>query len=153
MKCIKENKFLKDHIIICKPKIIKDEFGFIEELADVVEIIDTKNAFVKNKKIKKLDSTGFPLGVVANPKYQNQMIDLGEWDIFLIFSDALIETMDENGKYFDVEKFLLNILNSKNEFPTKKQASWLLNIILEEFKANYSKALDDDLTINVISKI
>ena len=41
MKCIKENKFLKDHIIICKPDISDNEL----KEADV--------KFVKNKKIKK----------------------------------------------------------------------------------------------------
>jgi len=42
MKCTKETKFLKDHIIICKPKFVMDEYG-MEEMQDVVEAIDVES--------------------------------------------------------------------------------------------------------------
>ena len=50
MKCIKENKFLKDHIIICKQKLVMDEHVMIEEMQDVVEIINKSEVNPKRKK-------------------------------------------------------------------------------------------------------
>lgn len=60
MKCIKENKFLKDHIIICKPGNSDNELKEflqeiektpIDELTKELKKADVK--LVKNKKIKK----------------------------------------------------------------------------------------------------
>ena len=52
MKCTKENKFLKDHIIICKPKLVMDEYGMIEEMQDVAQIIKKPETNPKQKKKK-----------------------------------------------------------------------------------------------------
>ena len=60
MKCIKENEFLKDHIIICKPD--NSDNGLKKLLQEIKEMPlnkltkELKEAgvkFVKNKKIKK----------------------------------------------------------------------------------------------------
>ena len=60
MKCIKENKFLKDHIIICKPD--NSDNGLEELIEEIKEMPldkltkELKEAGIKlvnNKKIKK----------------------------------------------------------------------------------------------------
>ena len=84
MKCTKETKFLKDHIIICKPKFVMDEYG-MEEMQDVVEAIDVENTKEKSplrelideiekmpvdELTKKLKEAGVKF--IKNPKYKKK---------------------------------------------------------------------------------
>ena len=84
MKCTKENKFIKDHIIVCKPKLVTDEFG-MEEMQDVVEIVEANNTKEKsplrrlaeeiekmpiNELTKELKEAGVKF--IENPKYKKK---------------------------------------------------------------------------------
>ena len=49
----------------------------------------------KNNQYKLLDSKEFPLGVQNFSAFKTQKLALHEWDMLILYSDALIETQDD----------------------------------------------------------
>jgi sigma-B regulation protein RsbU (phosphoserine phosphatase) len=106
----------------------------------------------KDRKVKKVNASGFPLGIIDSPDYQNTIIDFKDWDTIFLYSDALIETEDKHKNVFDVHQFITNLIESQNGFPTENRSAWLLDKVLQEFNSKYAQNISDDLTITVISK-
>ncbi len=107
----------------------------------------------KHFKVKILDSTGFPLGVTDTPKYRNHVIDFTNWDLLIFYSDALIETKNQDGLLFNLGNFLENLINDCKDIPMTNKSNWLLEKIMETFDKSYAFNLQDDLTVCVISKV
>ena len=107
----------------------------------------------KHSKVKKLDSTGFPLGIIDNPRYKNHIIDFTNWDLIIFYSDALIETKNRDNILFNLSNFLKNLATSTQDIPSSNISNWLLEKIIFEFDKSYAFNLKDDLTICIISKV
>ncbi len=75
--------------------------------------------FLKSgKKVIELKTRGLPLGISANPEYENNVVSFKEGDELLMFSDALVESQTLDGKrlgqegFFKLAKPFLNRLSA-----------------------------------------
>lgn len=106
----------------------------------------------KTKQIMKINTMGYPLGVTKCADYTNNSINVKDWDSVILYSDALIETLDQHDKVFDLEKFLQDLITNKQPANLSNPSQWLLENIMNHFNVNYADRLEDDLTLSIISK-
>ncbi len=98
----------------------------------------------KDGSIVRLDGTGSPLGICMQ-FYQTQSINFYPGDALVLYSDALTETLDNNGKYI-TEDDLENILSAH----VSTSASELKESLVAYFNEHANLPLMDDLTLTVI---
>jgi sigma-B regulation protein RsbU (phosphoserine phosphatase) len=99
-----------------------------------------------DKQIHMLENTGGLLGVSGKTSYRTLEIPFAHGDCLLLYSDALTETENENGKTFSVEE-AAKIFQSS----LKKQSnagSEAIEPLLAHFSAGYAPRLNDDLTLS-----
>ncbi|MBX2830058.1 MAG: SpoIIE family protein phosphatase [Rhodospirillales bacterium] len=91
-----------------------------------------------------LDGSGVPLGVIRNASYENREVPFDKNSFLLLYSDALIETTLDNGKFLSEEKLLSmlseTILEGGNEIDLAAQ-------IADQFMDRAPAQLADDFTI------
>jgi len=103
--------------------------------------------YTKNKKINKLKMGGIFIGFLPF-EYTSDKVQLNSGDILVLYTDGLIEAMNENEVEFGEEN-VINIIK-KNSKSTSKI---IQNTLIEEVKKHISdKKLDDDFTL-VVTKI
>jgi PAS domain S-box-containing protein len=92
---------------------------------------------------ESLENPGLPLGVMADARYEETTVDVGDADRLLLFSDGAVEVMDERNALIGVEG-LLEVLKSQG-YPDRD----IDMDALEEGLLRYSNAirLPDDLTL------
>ncbi|SCA54859.1 hypothetical protein MTBPR1_10106 [Candidatus Terasakiella magnetica] len=88
-----------------------------------------------------IDTAGLPVGIVGDYQYDNQVIDFPEDSFVFVYSDALIESPDIEGKMWEEEGLMLR---------TKKYAvegyDQILPKLLTEFLKVSVPPIPDDLT-------
>jgi sigma-B regulation protein RsbU (phosphoserine phosphatase) len=104
----------------------------------------------KNKNYKLLDGKSFPLGAQNKIKYESYVEDLKDWDLIIIYSDALIETIGRVGTMLSMQD-LANSLLDRYEDAAKVDTKKILRLILLQFNQGYAANLADDLTLLLIS--
>ena len=105
----------------CAPLIIGKE-GTITEISDI---------------------HGIPVGIYPNKKYEQSMINLREEDQLFIFTDGLIDTIDENGLKYSIEVLKYNLMGTW--FLNSKEVVEKIKNSIANFRGNI--APEDDLTI------
>lgn len=92
------------------------------------------------------DTHGIPLGIYANKNYSQTDIQLNFDDQFLIYTDGIIDSKDENGMNYSVDVLKYNLMGSwflkPNQVVEKVKAS------IVGFRGNIPPV--DDLTLLVI---
>mgnify|MGYP001019953252 CR=1 FL=1 len=104
--------------------------------------------FNQNKSIT-INGSGFPLGVVKRAKYETRSVDFNVGDTLALYSDAVIETPNKNGDFFDekmLHDYLVKSLNKTNNI--KK----VFKEFITMFDKSYSLNLEDDLTVNFFTR-
>lgn len=96
--------------------------------------------------VERWKAQGFPLGVEVNHKWEEDCITLNPGDMFIIFTDGIIEAEDQSGSYFG-EKNLMNCLASCKEASASETTEKILQT-LNDFAGEQSK-LDDIALIAV----
>jgi phosphoserine phosphatase RsbU/P len=93
-----------------------------------------------------LETKGFLLGISKDSNYQTIEVPFSSSDCLLLYSDALTETPDKNGKMLTIEE-TLEIFESK--LTTDYQPSYeSFKSLLEHFNNNHLQYIKDDLTLN-----
>jgi sigma-B regulation protein RsbU (phosphoserine phosphatase) len=92
----------------------------------------------------------FPLGVKHRHVYQTFTTDISNFDTIILYSDALIETADENGNYYTSEQLTEDFLQIFQQKTGKEKLSLTLTELTKNFLNQHAKRLEDDLTISVI---
>ena len=91
--------------------------------------------------IRFLDTAGLPVGIVTSYDYENIVVDFPENSFVFVYSDALIESPDEDGKMWEEEGLMARV---------KKYAADGFDQIqpktLEEFLKSAVPPIPDDLT-------
>lgn len=100
----------------------------------------------KNNNYQLLDSKEFPLGVQNSSAFTTKKCSLSEWDIIILYSDALIETSDATNTFLNIEELAKHLLTFKNQ-----TAAEIKEKILSYFSPNRFENLADDLTLKVIN--
>ena len=91
--------------------------------------------FIRKGRGRLLASEGLPLGILPNPEYQNSCIELQKGDILLLYSDALIEAPNKNGKRLGINVFK----NKAIKLIAKKKLEDGLNNLLHAITLPYKK--------------
>lgn len=103
----------------------------------------------KNGKFLKLESPGFPIGVVTDAKYVEHKIDVSEWDVLILYSDALIESKNKKDKFISIDEYAEFVLSNKNSLKYLDSKS-ILDLLLKKLNKECGSDLGDDLTLIVI---
>ncbi|MBN2261931.1 MAG: serine/threonine-protein phosphatase, partial [Prolixibacteraceae bacterium] len=97
--------------------------------------------------IEELSEThGIPMGIYPNKSYTLSNIKLNYHDYFLIFTDGVVDTKDENGMNFSVEVLKYNLMGSW--FLTPNEIAEKINHSILSFRGNIPPA--DDMTMLVL---
>jgi len=104
--------------------------------------------FRENGEGEMLDSAGVPLGVARNTTYDLKETEFSKGDLVLMYSDALIETGNEQGDFLS-EKDIFNLVKYSKGLDSK--------VIMEALLEKYHKHCgaveqSDDLTINIYKR-
>ncbi len=101
-----------------------------------------------NGKFSNLDTSGFPLGSIAESDYEEKSLRLSNDDILLLFTDGIIEARNTDSQEFGHQ--MLKSVVKKNQ---KAGASELVDIIYSSVKKfSLGAKQHDDLTL-VVMKI
>ncbi|BBE30362.1 transcriptional regulator [Tepiditoga spiralis] len=101
-------------------------------------------------KIKVINEGNFPLGMnlINEEEIVEKIYDFQKDDIILLYTDGLIEAVNENNKEFTMEMIIKLIKNIQEKTP-----KIIINKIKEEFEHFIeSKKPDDDITIFAVKK-
>lgn len=94
-----------------------------------------------------LDTRGLPLGVALN-SYPTHSVPFGPGDTIFLYSDALVESMDDNGAFLAETDVTATCANQ-----TGNSATTILQAVEAQFNAHVDDALLDDLTLVVCRRV
>jgi sigma-B regulation protein RsbU (phosphoserine phosphatase) len=98
--------------------------------------------------VVRIDSSGLPLGIVAEGEYGSFTTKLASGDSLVLYSDGLSEGLNPTGKQYGVQR-LTDLLHQQSDLPPQA----LLAIVLEDLKSHRSGAKQsDDLTVMVVRR-
>jgi phosphoserine phosphatase RsbU/P len=97
----------------------------------------------RNDHHQQLDTEGFPLGALAESRYEEKTITLNDGDTLLLFTDGFIESRNDKGLRFDVDQVQSLVTQTPNISSTA---------FLEKLYAQLKQHLDpieasDDVTV------
>jgi hypothetical protein len=99
------------------------------------------------KRLEALSSWGFPLGVKRREPFTEHTVDFDDGDRLILYSDGLIEAIDDDGDPFGFERFEKTILGC-GHMDAEDIKKTLLNSI-RKFTRN--RPPEDDQTLVVVS--
>lgn len=97
----------------------------------------------KTHKMLKADG-GTMLGAIKGSEYETSEIEFNKGDCLLLYSDALIETENEDKKMLSIEE-CIEIFQDKLK---KRDSKTAFTSLLEYFKNHSKSQLSDDLTLS-----
>jgi sigma-B regulation protein RsbU (phosphoserine phosphatase) len=101
---------------------------------------------VRSGEVRRLETGGPVLGLLAGALYRDEHITLDGEELFVAYSDGLIEAMSPEGQEFGESRVLSGIRASIGKSPTEV----LRHIIREAMKFVESGEFHDDLTLLVV---
>jgi phosphoserine phosphatase RsbU/P len=99
------------------------------------------------RKLEALSSWGFPLGVKRREPFREHSVEFAPGDRLVLYSDGLIEAIDDDGEPFGFERFEKMIVGS-GHLSADDMKKALLNAI-RKFTRN--RPPEDDQTLVVIA--
>lgn len=101
--------------------------------------------FYSNEKnnIKEVDTEGMVLGIVQNEFFEKKILNIEKGDIFLLYTDGVVEARSNTGEFFELNK-LKRILLNNNKFPSGYIVKKIYKDVNQFMK---NKNQDDDITV------
>lgn len=97
-------------------------------------------------KYQMLENTGGLLGAIKETSYQTLELPFAPGDCLLLYSDALTETEDENGKMLTAEEAAELFRSRLKQKPDASAEA--LESLLAHFRTRHAPLLTDDLTLS-----
>lgn len=94
------------------------------------------------KQIKEFDQRGPPIGVIEFDQDDVEKIDLSVGDVFLFYSDGVIEARSPTGEFFGISR-LKQIIQNALELPSEQILNQIIHALLD---FTQKKSFADDLT-------
>jgi sigma-B regulation protein RsbU (phosphoserine phosphatase) len=93
-----------------------------------------------------LDTTGIPLGLFPDSKYQEKVLDLEEGDIVVFYTDGIVESRSLSGEEFGLKRLAGVVNRNRSHSPSEIVGA------IRQAVAEYSEheAADDDQTIMIV---
>jgi phosphoserine phosphatase RsbU/P len=101
----------------------------------------------RGHRLESLSSWGFPLGVRRREPFREHVVDFTAGDRLILYSDGLIEAVDDDGEPFGFERFERTLLDS-GHLSAEDIKKALLGTI-RKFTRN--RPPEDDQTLVVVS--
>jgi sigma-B regulation protein RsbU (phosphoserine phosphatase) len=96
--------------------------------------------------IERLESTGMPLGISLDAKYEIGSVDLGPQDILILFTDGVVEAFNQSGEEFTDGRWIAAIRNVP-DWDAQRSLQFLLQRV-DEFVGATKQS--DDITCLVL---
>ena len=99
-----------------------------------------------DRKSEIIKSTGFPIGVVTEPEYQERILTLKPGDRLYFYSDGAIEAHNKNGEQYGVDR-LLDVIAQNVNLSLEES----LSLIVDKLeKWGPSRQFEDDMSLMVV---
>jgi sigma-B regulation protein RsbU (phosphoserine phosphatase) len=98
-------------------------------------------------KLEALSSWGFPLGVKRREPFREHEVSFENGDRLILYSDGLIEAVDDDGEPFGFERFEKTILSSGKQSADELKKSLLYAVK----KFTHNRPPEDDQTLVVVA--
>jgi sigma-B regulation protein RsbU (phosphoserine phosphatase) len=101
---------------------------------------------IREGRISALEFPSFPMGVVSKARFTTSEIELRQGDLFVLYSDGLVEALDTQGNqvgFSRLEKVLLQGADDEPEAMEQRIRSW-------HSKVTGRKPLEDDVSLVVV---
>ncbi len=99
------------------------------------------------KRLEALSSWGFPLGVRRRDPFREHSVEFGGGDRLILYSDGLIEALDDDGEPFGFDRFERTIV--ENGHASAEEIKKALLASIRKFTRN--RPPEDDQTLVVVS--
>lgn len=97
---------------------------------------------LRGQSLIPIPSPSLPLGVSENEIYEETLVDLYPQDLFISYTDGVVEALDHEGNFYGFNKFESSLSNLDPELTPLQQVQSLLNQLPKK-----SDLYDDDRTI------
>jgi sigma-B regulation protein RsbU (phosphoserine phosphatase) len=127
-------------------------FGLLDPRAQTLKFssaghLDPYVYRVATGKLESLSSWGYPLGVRRREAFREHTVEFQSGDRLVLYSDGLIEALDDDGEPFGFERFEQTILSSGHLSADEMKKS-LLNAVK---KFTHNRPPEDDQTLVVVA--
>jgi serine phosphatase RsbU (regulator of sigma subunit) len=99
-------------------------------------------------EVKRWAAGGTVVGIFADSKYEQETISLSPGDLFVAYTDGIVECVNEYGEEFGEER-LIQIIQDHKEMPLEQVKESVIKAILSW---KYADEQDDDMTL-IIAKV
>jgi sigma-B regulation protein RsbU (phosphoserine phosphatase) len=103
--------------------------------------------FRANGEVDRLDASGMPIAIAADTDYPEVTVPFKKGDTLLLYSDALIETENAEGVFFDDDRVMASCAGHRG-----KSAQVILSKLVDDFHEHFNEEPDDDLTVCVYTR-
>lgn len=129
-------------------------YGIIDVKNDIMEFCPASSpppVLISHDKetATLIKSTGFPLGILEDARYEKNKIEFKKGDILVLYSDAFTETTCNNGEFLSEEEFASI---SFKHFYGKDLTDKLLYNFIKEITDKFAVGITDDMTISVYKR-
>jgi sigma-B regulation protein RsbU (phosphoserine phosphatase) len=145
---------LNDIVIRTAPKrmMMTFFFGLLDPLSQTLRFssaghLDPYVYRASTRKLEALSSWGFPLGIKRREPFREHTVTFSSGDRLVLYSDGLIEAVDDDGNPFGFERFEQTILESGTESADDLKKA-LLHAV-RKFTRN--RPPEDDQTLVVVA--
>ena len=101
----------------------------------------------RGEKIQEIEVSGLPLGIMDDAEYEESSIDLEAGDLVALYSDGVIEAMNEAEEMYQTERLLDLVRQADSDLSAQGMVDWILKDVTE-FAGDVEPA--DDITIVVV---
>ncbi|MBC7350548.1 MAG: SpoIIE family protein phosphatase [Candidatus Aminicenantes bacterium] len=103
----------------------------------------------KDGQVKRLESSGFCLGMFPSVKYEVGCDRLEVGDLVVLYTDGITESRNQNKEEFGEER-LIEVVRKNMQLPAQKMIE---TVLVEVNKFSSDKEPDDDRTLVIIKRI
>ncbi len=97
--------------------------------------------------VKKLNAGGMFLGSFAGLDYEEKEVELEEGDIFFMYTDGLVEAMDDKREQYGYDRLISKLMMFSNY-----SCERIIDEIMTDVKSFADNKFEDDVTIFVIKR-
>lgn len=100
----------------------------------------------ETSQISFIDTGGLPLGITIDNKYQEKILNLKKGDIIVLYTDGIVEAMNEDKELFGFERLMSSIYEGRD----LEASSLLLKIKKDIYNFTGYTELGDDMSILIL---
>ncbi len=104
--------------------------------------------YINGDKIQRLDAGGTVVGIFADTKYDQETIRLNPGDLFIAYTDGIVESVNEYGEEFGENRLIKIVCENRHLSADKIKERVVENVLSWAF----AEERDDDMTL-IIGRI